>query len=167
MLKNTIQKQPPAVDLNDIFLYGQKEKKAAESKKGKLYFSYEKLSISENTWQITIKLDGDDNVAADAADLQLDSENLEIVDVAPGDAFPSYPRYTKSGRSVIITGVSAIEKNNITFGMSGKTFAIIKVTVKPQEAGRSSFTVNLSGTKIYFSAQDILDRDRNFTQIEL
>jgi hypothetical protein len=164
--KELLKKQSPDISLNDIFLYSQKTKEISSSDQGKMFFSYTKNLLENGTWQLIIMLEGNPLAIADAADLELGlASGTEVIELSTKDAFPLYPRKYFDGKSVKITGVSAINKNIITYGKPDKVFAVI--VIKTEKDNILPVTLNKEGTKIFFSAVNILDLEKNFTAVNL
>lgn len=159
-------KQNPALNLNDIYLFSQKTKTLSTKKRGKLYFDFSKKSLNREMWQVDISLAGDNDVVADAADLQLDySTDLSIIEINFGDAFPLYPRNIDKDHQLTLTGISAIEKNKITYASPGEIFVTLVVKKKQDDLEPKFIQLNREGTKIFYSSKNILDDEKNFERI--
>lgn len=120
------------------------------------------------TWKIDIYLQGINNSLADAADLRLNfAPHLKIDDLNTGDSFPLYPRVETSEESLLVTGVAAIRDNHIDYGKPGSVFVSFNVTIPQDSSLPYSIKADLDTTKIYFSGQDIFNRDAVFPPVIL
>lgn len=162
------QSQPPNVSLNDIFLLAKKNKLVNQAKKGQMYFSAKTNKLGKDEWLVIIMLEGDPESIADASDLRLDLDgSIETADLTTGDAFPLYPRKVTSNNAVLITGITSINKSNITFGSAGKTFVTLKVKKTQVLKVPAKISIDPKETAIYLNAENILDQTKNFKEILL
>ncbi|OGG25730.1 hypothetical protein A2960_05265 [Candidatus Gottesmanbacteria bacterium RIFCSPLOWO2_01_FULL_39_12b] len=156
----------PHLELNDVFLYGQKMKAVLSSPTEMMFFSNTHNKIDGNSWQIIINLEGNSDQLTDSANLQLDYDNgISDIQITPGDAFPLYPKIIQNKTMLSITGIATISQNNITYGQSNKIFATLLVHPNPT-VKKAILTIN-NNSKIYFLSQNILDQERTFKEIEL
>jgi hypothetical protein len=161
------QAKLPAISMKDLNLLNNKNDQTAKVVSGKMFFSFIKGNVNTDEYEIRIFLSGDPNTLADAADLTLSYTKGLKIDVASGDAFPDYPRKIVENGQIVITGVSSITNDNINFGKPGGTFAVLKVTIEDPEVLERDIKIDLSNSKIFYMAKDILDGENSFSLIQI
>ncbi len=135
-----------------------------------MFFSYKLESIAENRKILTIYLKGSEDSLADAADFKIEFDNNIIIEkIIDGDSFIFYPRKIIKNNSVLITGVSLNEENNLKFAKPNTTFIKIILQTKYPEKYKKPLLINLnkSESKIFFSGKDITNLNQQFEKITL
>lgn len=171
--KNICQKQltenkQSSLTSADASFIIQKEKELASVKKSLLYFSAKTQKLTVNQWKITVRLEGDIDGAADAADLRLDFPKSFIVsDLIVGSAFPIYPRKVMAEDYLLVTGLISISNNQMIFGEPNKIFVEFTVQTTDNQPIEKQITVNKEDTKIYLNGESILDTNKSVNLINL
>lgn len=140
-----------------------------ESKiKGSAFFTYEIEKIDNNTYLLSIYLEGDNNTLVDGADLSLlyDQDVLKIEEVILGQSFSLYPRQQILDDKIIVSGVSKIKDNRVIYASIGSIFAKIKFKLINEPYSNKIFTTG-EESGIYFSGKNIIDIDKSFSKIFL
>jgi hypothetical protein len=158
----------PTISDNDLKLIDEKNKLASSSATGKMYFIANKTQTGNDQYTIDIYLNSNDQkVIADAADLTLILNNKAIVeDMITGDAFPLFPRKTNLNNNITVTGVSSVTDDNITIGKPDKLFLKLKIRITDHTSNSPLLFLNSEVSKIYASAQNITDYEKNFSVVE-
>lgn len=158
-------RKKPAFDLNNLYLFAQKQKTIEKSEKGLLHFSSNITKTGQNTWIVNIVLSGGENIITDSADLVIEFEpDVRVTDVDQGDAYPHYPRLEHNDRSLIATGLADIQNNTIVFGRSQKTFITFEVH---SEKPTVSLFINENDSTINFAGEKIIDSQLSLKKIVL
>jgi len=162
------RQQKLSISLGDFYLMAQKNKTLATFKTSPLFFTTNTVK-NNNQWQVSVYLQGDGRAAADAADLRLDfGNNLEVVEIKTGTAFPLYPRKVIGKNYLLITGLASLANNNVVFGQPGKLFADITIEASGTASNQKhSLSLNKSDTKIYLNGESVFDDKKTFNQIVL
>ncbi len=166
--KELTQKKEPLSTLNDVYLLAQKEKVLASVKKSLLNFSADTEKISQNKWKVIIKLEGDSQSAADAADLKLDLPRSSVVsDLKTGPAFPIYPRQIINDSFILVTGLASFDKNQFVLAQPQKLFVEFTIQISNLSQDNNQININKTDTKIFLSGENIYDSNKSFNQIIL
>jgi len=148
-------------------LFTNKTAELQDVVKGKLSFVSSVKKSGTDTYQVTIKLQGESRMKTDAADLVLAyGPDLEISDVTVGTAFPSYPRKTIGPASVTITGLATVAGTDMSFGKPDAVFAVLTVKkLTPEKQARLILDTN--NTNVYLMGESVMDYNASFMAIEL
>lgn len=152
----------------DLNLFTQKTQELEKVVESTVYFSSQSTPLSDTKTKVVISLIGGDSMKSDASDLMMRySENLTILEIIPGDAFPSYPRKATTSGEITITGIASLENNEIKFGEPNKVFTslIFEKTGNLKEKG--TITIDKGVTQIYLQGKSIIDANKTLKQIEL
>lgn len=140
----------------------QKEKELASVKKSLLYFNVKVQKLTINQWKITVKLEGDVDGAADAADLRLDFPiGLTFSDLQVGPAFPIYPRKVITEDYLLVTGLVSVNNNQMIFGKPNNIFVEFTIQTTDNQSSNKQIAVNNEDTKIYLNGESILDTGKS------
>lgn len=157
---------PRKVTDQDVSLSIQKSKALESVISSTLFFSSRVSRSTSNRIEVVISMEGGAHMKADAADLVLTySDNLRVIEVLPGKAFPSYPRKTYNDHSITITGLASFGSNGVTLGQANELFATVVFEKMGSEKGVVS--IDTSNTNVLLEAKPVLDSDKSFSKIEL
>lgn len=152
----------------DLNLYFQKRKMLESTVESRLFFSPRVTKTQAGKTEVDIQLAGGANMKADASDLVLKyTNNLHILEIKPGTAFPLYPRKAIREGVLTITGVAALSGGNLAYGESNKPFITIVVEKVGPPAQIGLLSVDKINTQIYLQGNSIFDASKTFNQIEL
>lgn len=146
----------------------QKEKELEGIVESKVYFSSKISRISATETEVNISLMGGADMKIDASDLILDySDNIKIISIIPGSAFPSYPRKLLEGGKITVTGVASLNGTGIKLGQTNQIFVTLRVEKMKDLNQKGTITLNKGGTSAFFQGNPILDFGLTFEKIEL
>ncbi len=157
--KNTVQ---------DVCLSMQKKKALEQVQNSKVYFSIKKSQRSAIETDIIISLLGGQSMKMDASDLVLNyTDNLTILEIIPGQSFPTYPRKIAENGVITITGVARLDGNGIKLGEPNTIFTTLRVKKIGDARQKAMITVNTTKTSAYLEGNVVLDPSLTFEKIEL
>lgn len=159
---------PQRTSDQDLELFAQKAKILDTIVESKMYFTPRISFLSDTKKEITISMVGGKAMNADAGDLVLNySNNLKIIQILPGQAFPLYPRKVVTNGELAITGIASLENNKIKFGEPNKIFAILRVEKIGDIKQKGILSVKKTNTNVFLEGKSIFDPNKTFNQIEL
>lgn len=160
--------QPKRVNEKDLNLYVQKTNALANIDESTLYFSPKISKQSPSRIEVVIMIIGGSGMKADASDLVMKySNNLKIIEVLPGQAFPSYPRKVIGDGEITITAIATLGNNSVKLGEPNKPFATLIVEKTGASLIKGTISIDKVNTQIYLQGKPVFDPDKTFNQIEL
>ncbi|MFH0772877.1 MAG: hypothetical protein V1922_01025 [bacterium] len=152
----------------DIYLYAQKIKALDNIIASTVYFSPQISYLSATKKEVIISLLGGAAMKADASDLVMRlSDNLKILEIRSGTAFPSYPRKISSDGIVTITGIASLDGAGMKLGQPNQIFITLLVEKTGDVKQKGKISVDKLNTKVFLQGNSILDPNLTFEEIEL
>lgn len=152
----------------NVCLSAQKEKVLEKVQDSKVYFSIKTSQTSAVETDIIISLLGGPSMKMDASDLVLNyTDNLTVLEIIPGQSFPTYPRKIAENGVITITGVARLDGNGIKLGEPNTIFATLRVKKTGDARQKATITVSTTNTSAYLEGNAVLDPSLTFGKIEL
>jgi len=166
--KRTIEEKRPILTMKDVSFANNRDKELETITKSQLYFDTKVQKLTDNQWKITIKLAGNVEGAADAADFKINIPiGLTVSDLKTGIAFPLYPRKVITENYLLVTGLASTVDNKLVFGKPNSVFAEFMAEATDGQLNKKPIPINDQETKVYLNGESVLDAAKSVSQINL
>lgn len=166
-LSQKIKECPQKECKQDLVLTKEKEKALENIVESKIRFSSKKTQTSPTLATITVTMLGGSAMKVDASDLVFNySNNLKILKITPGSAFPSYPRIVAENGVLTVTGIATIGDKGIILGTPNETYVTFEVEKIGDIAQKGTLSIDMINTKAFLQGNSVLDENQDIA-IEL
>jgi hypothetical protein len=167
-LSQKIQECPQKECKQDIKLTAEKEKALENVVESKIHFSAKKTQTSPILTTVVVTMLGGSAMKVDASDLVFSyTDNLKILKITPGTAFPSYPRIVAENSMLTITGIATIGDKGIILGKPNETYITFEVEKIGDTAKKGILTIDKTNTKAFLQGNSVLDENQEDLRIEI
>ena len=133
-----------------------------------VHFSSHVSHVSATKSEITVQLQGGKDMKVDASDLVMHySQNLTVLSITSGNAFPIYPRSLAENGVITITGVASIQDSGILMGQPNSTFATLWVEKTGDSKQKGTLIIDSVNSKAFLQGKSVLDLSTSDMQISL